>query len=158
MSKYNEGSFKHSESNVTKMNYMTHMSVHGLKNRFGFYINSLTICKGVPKNKPSGNGNNYGGIIVFKPIVDNDKQNKNKVDGYIYMLSGDKCRDINKEYENKNSGLKLKGQIHGAIYYHYFGQNIHTQKIVIQNYNLFVDLLFKMEIFNLILVHLIELI
>ena len=40
LSKYNEWLFEQSESNVTKMNYMTHMSVHELKNRFGFYINS----------------------------------------------------------------------------------------------------------------------
>ena len=77
LSKYNEGLFKNSESNVTKMNYMTHMSVHGLKNRFGF------------RNTFSNS--------------DNDKQNKNKVDGYIYLLSGDKCGDINKEYENKTT-------------------------------------------------------
>ena len=44
------------ESNVMKMDYITHMSVHGLKNRFGFYINSWTIAKGVPNNNPCGKG------------------------------------------------------------------------------------------------------
>ena len=122
LSKYNEGLFEDNESNVTKMNYMTHMSVHGLKNRFGFYINSLIISKGVPKNKPCIIGDDYGGIIVFKPIGDNN----NKLEGYIYMWSGKKCHDTNEEYWNKNNKT-LKGQIHGAIYY-YFGQNVHMQE------------------------------
>ena len=110
LSKYNEGLFKDKESNVTKMNYMTHMSVHGLKNRFGFYINSLIISKGVPKNKPCQNGNDYGGIIVFKLTTDNN----NKVDGYIYMLSGKQCKKINGQYARQNNGLQLLGQIHGS--------------------------------------------
>ena len=37
------------------------------------------------------------------------------------------CNKINEQCTRHNNGLKLKGQIHGAIYYHYFKQNIHTQ-------------------------------
>ena len=101
---------------------MTHISYHGLKNRFGYYVGSLTIDKSVPKIKPREQGQNYGGIIVFN--VDSD--NSNVVNGVIYMLPSDKCYQINEKYAKENNGLTLPGQIHGAIHYYYFKQNVHA--------------------------------
>ena len=46
------------------------------------------------------------------------------------MLSGDKCCQIKRAYKMQHNGLTLKGQIHGALYYHYFKQNVHQLSTV----------------------------
>ena len=125
-------------SNLTKQNYRTHLSVHGLRTRLGYLINSLIIDKGVPKYKPQ---QDYGAIIVFEPAMININTTRNpgnvKLNGHIYMLPVSKCRDINRNYQ-RSGGMMLKGRIHGAIYYHFFKDNIHestVRKSVTENNN-----------------------
>ena len=106
------------ESNGTITNHPTHMSVHGMRNRFGDLIHSLTINKGVPNKLPRNMHVTYGGIVIYQ------KSNQsNKLNGQIYMLSSSECEITNKEY-TKKTGQQLHGIVHGAIYYHYFKQNI----------------------------------
>ena len=41
------------------------------------------------------------------------------------MLDVETCQQVNKDYKKNHPKLKLNGQIHGAVYYYYFKQNIH---------------------------------
>ena len=109
------------EESGTITNHPTHMSVYGMRNRFGYLIDSLTINEGVPNKIPRKMI--YGGIVIYKKS-DSDSS-KNKLNGQIYMLSSTECKTTNEEYRNR-TGQTLRGIVHGAIYYYYFKQNIHN--------------------------------
>ena len=56
--------------NDTITNHPTHMSVYGMRNRFGNLIDSLTIANGVPKTLPTGVND---GIIIYSNSISNSK-------------------------------------------------------------------------------------
>ena len=66
--------------------------------------------------KPKPN-ESYGGMIIYENC------GNNRLNGRIYMLEGSLCEKINGEYYNKHK-KHLNGVVHGAIYYHYFGQDV----------------------------------
>ena len=88
-----------------------------LKNRFGYVIDRLVIKQGVPKSESIEC--DYGGIIIYETT------DEKTIYGEIYMLDVSTCKTTNKTYYKKYN-KKLNGKIHGAVYYCYFGQNIHT--------------------------------
>ena len=120
ISKFNEEVNK-PNATMTNMMLQTQLTVCNheikLKNRFGYVIDRLVIEEGVPKSKSIES--DYSGIIIYEPI------DKKTVYGKLYMLEVSKCEIINDNYFRKYNKL-LNGQIHGAVYYHYFKQNIHT--------------------------------
>ena len=109
------------ETNGTITNHPTHMSVCGMRNRFGYLIESLTIDKGVPNKLPCDT--RYAGIIVYEGKSRSALLKTSQIIGKIYMLSSSECEQINKQY-TKKTGRNLGGIVHGAIYYHYFKDTI----------------------------------
>ena len=107
------------EKQGTITNHPTHMSVHGMRNRFGYLIDSLTIDKGVPNKLPKYNS--YAGIIVYQHKT--RRSRTSKIIGKVYMLSSSECEQINKKY-TRRTGQNLGGIVHGAVYYHYFQDTI----------------------------------
>ena len=107
------------EKNGTITNHPTHMSVYGMRNRFGDLIDSLTIEHGVPNEMPKEF--TCGGIVIY------EKMGHDRLNGKIYMLSSLQCQLTNNEY-TKETGQTLGGIVHGAIYYYYFKQNIFNTK------------------------------
>ena len=109
-------------STMTNLMFQTQLTVHNnqiqLKNRFGFIINAVTMKDGVPQSE-SQFKHDYSGIIIYEQIGDK------KIDGNVYMLDVEKCKQVKKDYKKNNHNKKLNGTIHGAVYYHYFKQNIH---------------------------------
>ena len=97
----------------------THISAGGLRLRNSNIIESLTIKDGVPISRPDTNDVSYEGVVRYIPT----KVFSPKLNGYIYMLSQNKCQKVKREYRQHN-GKTFRGADDELVYYHYFGKPI----------------------------------